>query len=873
MARTAVALGIALLASRAHGGMTGADTCSAATVHTIVAGLPDSPSVTVITGDNTGATGPDCDYDGDNGVALWWEAFELTTCARVQIDMCGTTPSHWPSRAYLYTQCPATGTDCGDALTTEQYTRQGCANIQMIYDPLPPGTYYYPIVADPDLLQNPPGPYQLTITAERCMGACCDHASGTCTDDVILEECPNADQAFYYGQACCVADCVLPGEEYASSGVEFLSLLPLSEFGGPPRDASDDWGYASPSGREYALIGLRNSAAVVEVTDPFHPVLIDQVYGADCAWRDMRTYGSYAYVVNDCSGGMDILDLSDVDDGTVRVVQRFTDYGLAHAHNMVIDEDHAIAYLLGSNLANGGLLALDISDPEHPTMAGEWADTYVHDTYVTTYPDGPYAGRQIAFSLALEAGVVIVDVTDKTNMFEVSRLTYDTLVIAHQGWLTDDRRYFLFGDEGDEGSFGLTTTTYVVDVQDLANPQIVTTHTNGRCNVDHDLMINGGLTYMASFGAGLRIFDINDIQNIHEVAYFDTSPIRWGNGAWGVYSKLPSGIVLLSDIDRGLFVLNYDCNGNEIDDTIDIANLTSPDCNANGLPDECEFDCNANAVPDSCDIAADPNLDSNGNGVVDTCECITIPPPTAIAGGKAANRYISFVPGNAGSETALRVTLTSLDGYPADNGRTLWVGPPRQYPEEDSSDPARTFTGARLSCEPHFRDWGTISELHVFGGEIVPGSSYAVHSVDSSCAAAIDDDPDFGIPLEPWTGKWGDVVPPFADDPGAPPQPDFNDIAAIVQKFLATPGAPIKAFAQLQPNVALPDRAVDFRDIAADVQAFLGVAYSTMNGITGPCACPSSVTCGATTCTSDLACGDGYCIDGLCTDACGRCGP
>ena len=253
--------------------------------------------------------------------------------------------------------------------------------------------------------------------------------------------------------------------------------------------------------------------------------------------------------------------------------------------------------------------------------------------------------------------------------------------------------------------------------------------------------------------------------------------------------------------------------------------------------------------------------------------CPTMAPPTLVVNDHTKNRYLSLVPGNAGEEVALRVTLGALDGFPGYEGTELWVGPPQDYPEEDISDPGRTFVGASLSCDPHFMDWGTIDVLQVFGGEVVPDSAYQVHTIHVSCAAVLDQVSDFGIPAELWSGKWGDVASLFdGDDPGAP-QPDFNDVAAIVQKFLADPSAPIKACAQLQPNVVMPVRPVDFKDIAMDVQAFLDVPYATLEGMSGGCACPSSVTCGATACDNDLDCGNGFCIDDFCTDACGRCSP
>ncbi|MFQ5607030.1 MAG: M12 family metallo-peptidase [Candidatus Zixiibacteriota bacterium] len=63
----------------------------------------------------------------------------------------------------------------------------------------------------------------------------------------------------------------------------------------------------------------------------------------------------------------------------------------------------------------------------------------------------------------------------------------------------------------------------------------------------------------------------------------------------------------------------FDCNGNGIDDALDITNLSSPDLNANGVPDECE-DCNGNGVLDNMDIAGPVSADVNFNGIPDECE-------------------------------------------------------------------------------------------------------------------------------------------------------------------------------------------------------------------------------------------------------------
>ncbi len=61
-----------------------------------------------------------------------------------------------------------------------------------------------------------------------------------------------------------------------------------------------------------------------------------------------------------------------------------------------------------------------------------------------------------------------------------------------------------------------------------------------------------------------------------------------------------------------------DCNSNCIPDADDIAAGTSADCDANGIPDECE-DCTGNGLANACDIAAGA-LDCNANGLPDQCD-------------------------------------------------------------------------------------------------------------------------------------------------------------------------------------------------------------------------------------------------------------
>ena len=351
---------------------------------------------------------------------------------------------------------------------------------------------------------------------------------------------------------------------YASSGILELDFIPLASFPGEQTRGSDIWGYESPSGRRYGLVCFRKGMAVVEVTDPTAANVVGYIDGGgvDQSWRDVKVYGTYAYVVTDGAGvGLQIVDLSQVDDGVVTLAAT-TDLGVSFstAHNIAINEESGFGYLCGGNLASGGIVAIDLADPLSPVVVGLWEETYVHDLQVVTYTGGPYDGQEIAFCFNGSSGFYVVDVTDKASMVTRSSMTYDTLSYCHQGWLTDDRQYVIFNDELDE-LFGevATTTTYVANVTDLDAVSLETTFTNGLPATDHNLFLRDGYMYAANYASGLRVFDVRDVHMAAEIGFFDSYPAddnAGSPGAWAAYVGFAGSVVLLNDRDSGLFVLD-----------------------------------------------------------------------------------------------------------------------------------------------------------------------------------------------------------------------------------------------------------------------------------------------------------------------------
>jgi len=354
---------------------------------------------------------------------------------------------------------------------------------------------------------------------------------------------------------------------YPCNGYDLQSHIDLGTLNAS--SGNDSWGWVDPdNGDEYALIGLRNGTAFIDVTDPVNPVYLGKLptHTSNSTWRDVKVYSNHAFIVSEASGhGMQVFDLTRLRSvsGSPQTFSEDAHYnGFGSAHNIVINEDTGYAYGVGTSTFNGGAHFVNIQDPINPIAAGGYAlDDYSHDAQVVTYngPDTDYTGREILIG-SNENEIVIADITNKSNPSPISNTGYSNVGYTHQGWFTEDQRYFIVGDETDELAFGFNTRTIIFDLLDLDNPQLLFEYFGPNEAIDHNGYVKGDKYYMASYRAGLRVLDISDIanQNISEIGFFDSYPANNGtdfDGAWSVYPYLPSGNIIISDIDRGFFLV------------------------------------------------------------------------------------------------------------------------------------------------------------------------------------------------------------------------------------------------------------------------------------------------------------------------------
>lgn len=356
--------------------------------------------------------------------------------------------------------------------------------------------------------------------------------------------------------------------EFPCRNVDLLSFLPIGNIGGG--QASSSWGWTDPDTRkEYALVGRSNGTSFVDITDPINPVYIGTLpsYTGDSAWRELKTYGYYALIVSDANGnhGMQIFDLRNLRNvaNPPRIFSETTHYGgFGNGHTITLNADSGYVFVNGTNTCSGGLHMVNMSDPLNPTFAGCFAgDGYSHDSQCVTYhgPDTAYSNHEICFN-SNEDSVTVVDVTNKNAPVQLARKIYLDFGYVHQGWLTPDQQYFVQDDEFDEADYAHTAYSYIWNVRDLNKPKLIGTYKARFRAIDHNQYIKGDRIYQANYRAGLRVLDATNVANgkLREVGFFDVYPADDNpnfNGAWNVYPFHSNGVVTISGIEQGLFVV------------------------------------------------------------------------------------------------------------------------------------------------------------------------------------------------------------------------------------------------------------------------------------------------------------------------------
>ncbi|MBL9141193.1 MAG: choice-of-anchor B family protein, partial [Phycisphaerae bacterium] len=155
------------------------------------------------------------------------------------------------------------------------------------------------------------------------------------------------------------------GTTFPSEGVQLKSWLPLNAFAGSPTSGNDCWGYVHPtSQREYAIIGLSNGTAFVEVTNPANAQIVGMITGPTSLWRCVKVFKHFCYVGSEGGGGVQAIDMSNIDgqivgQPRVQLASSITTGGGASTHTLFIDTKSGFLYRCGGG--SNGLRIYDLN--------------------------------------------------------------------------------------------------------------------------------------------------------------------------------------------------------------------------------------------------------------------------------------------------------------------------------------------------------------------------------------------------------------------------------------------------------------------------------------------------------------------------------
>jgi choice-of-anchor B domain-containing protein len=385
---------------------------------------------------------------------------------------------------------------------------------------------------------------------------------------------------------------------FACNNMSLLAHIPLADFPNNPASASDIWGHVDlNTNKEYAIIGLNNGVTVVDVTTPASPEIIGSIAGLPTAWRDIKVYQyfdtsslrwqAYAYSTSEADESLTFIDLNNLENG-ISLVKRQSTYSSAHniyisnvdyGLNIALAGQEPMVHILGSNSFGGSFRSYALSDPEtlghaYTNSSGVRSD-YTHDATSLTIND---TRAQTDCVQADNSDCLVVldfnedslriwDHTDKNQAIELGSSSYPNVEYTHSGWYSEDKQFVIVHDELDEKRHALNTTLNIFDISSLSNPTLVSTWTGNTRAVDHNGFVRGNRYYMSNYERGVTVLDITDPATPVEVGFFDTYPVSNNsgfNGAWGVYPFLPSGNILVSDINSGLYIIEDQTLANDI---------------------------------------------------------------------------------------------------------------------------------------------------------------------------------------------------------------------------------------------------------------------------------------------------------------------
>lgn len=343
-------------------------------------------------------------------------------------------------------------------------------------------------------------------------------------------------------------DVVKYQNNYSSTDINLKRLSQIDEY----TQYNDIWGFVAKDGIEYAILGTTTGTAIYSLKDPKNPKRDTFIPGNTSIWRDMKSFKNHVYVTADQGNqGVLIINMAEAPSKITFKYSRLpaptsvNPGNVGNCHNLWIDEK-GFMYLSGCSPQSGGVLIYDLNvNPDEPTFVGAADAVYSHDNYVrndTLYSAEIYAGN---FS--------VYHIKDKKNIVKLASQPTTTR-FTHNVWLSDDHKYLFTTDEKPQGKVDAYSVGNPSDIKLLHSfrPPVLLNQNSLPHNTHYIKNAKGSFIVTSWYDEGVSVADVSDPSNMVEVGIGRTT--KGGNGCWGAYPFLPSGLILASDMDNGLFI-------------------------------------------------------------------------------------------------------------------------------------------------------------------------------------------------------------------------------------------------------------------------------------------------------------------------------
>ncbi|HUH75594.1 MAG TPA: choice-of-anchor B family protein [Chitinophagales bacterium] len=311
-------------------------------------------------------------------------------------------------------------------------------------------------------------------------------------------------------------------------------------------ELSSIWGYTSPEGKEYALVGTVNGTSIVNISIPAQPKEIHYIKGPSGYWREIKTWKNYAYIVHDNSSteiGVTIVDLSNIDTSIQTFNFKGPNNNLYRAHTLFISEKGYL-YLFGGSKSGAVIFNLNYN-PTKPEYLGFTSNEYIHDGFIqndTLWASNVYEGY-----------ISVWDVKDPSFPTKITQF-YTPGRFTHNSWLSDNGQTLFTTDEKN------ATTVAAFDISDLTDIKLLDEFKirPDEQSIPHNVHVLNDYLVLSHYTEGVVIADASDPSNIVLAGHYDTSPKFSGGGfygCWGIYPYFKSELIIASDIETGLYIL------------------------------------------------------------------------------------------------------------------------------------------------------------------------------------------------------------------------------------------------------------------------------------------------------------------------------